>query len=129
MYDLIVVNVGLAARVVALVFAAMFVIRYSRRAWRSLPEGRHLMGFSVIVLCFNLLGVVNSITAWLDADSVGGHFRPAGDYPGRDEITVLLYAAVAYFMWERNRLLTRAYDDDDDDEVAGGDVDDEVGAR
>lgn len=128
MYDLIVVDLGLACRVIALLFAGTFVIRYNRRNWRSLPEGRHLMGFSLVVVAFNVLGVINSITAWLDADSVGGQFRPAGDYLGRDEITVLLYAAVAYFMYRQTRLLDDAFKDQSG-RVTGGDVDDEVGAR
>lgn len=94
-------------RVAATILAIVFVARYSRDNWRSTPEGRHLMHFSTIVAGFGVLANTNAGIAWLDDTPTPGHLD--GDYPGRYLIIGAFYGLVAWSMWERNRLLTRAH--------------------
>lgn len=93
-------------RTAAMIFALSFVIRYWHLPWRSTPEGRHLMSFSAVVACTLAVATANQLVAYLD--NVPAAPRDDGAYPGRIEISVILYIWIAFEMWRRNRLLTRA---------------------
>lgn len=101
---------GLILRLVTLFYATMFIIRYARLRWRTLPEGRHLMGFSVVLAAFMLWSVVNTVMAWVDPTPPT--VNPDGHWPGRDEVAVILFGFTAYYMYERNRLLKPEYRED-----------------
>ena len=91
-------------RAVALVLAVVFTVRYSKRPWKQTAEGHHLMAFTIIVAAFLAYASVNNLVAYIDPT------QPVADgpYHGRQVIGVLLYAAVAWELWQRNRLLTLA---------------------
>lgn len=123
--------INFVLRLLTLIFTLVFVIRYARRPWRTLPEGRHLMGFSCVVLAFMVISVFNNIMAWLDP-----HAEPDssdGAYPGRQLIIMVLYAFTAWFMYKRNTLLVpeekarqvqQDVDDSHDDRMTGATRDD-----
>lgn len=91
-------------RITTLLLSLIFVFRYARRPWRDYDEGEHIMVFTLIVAAFMIFATVNNITAYLDPAS-----PPVdGDYPGRTLIGLLLYLAITFELWERNRLLTSA---------------------
>lgn len=94
---------GLMLRVLTLVFTSIFIIRYVQRPWRTLPEGRHLMGFSCVVWAFMLWSVVNTFMAWVD--DTPPEVRPDGDWPGRELVAVILFGFTAWYMYKRNTLL------------------------
>lgn len=103
-----IIAVGL--RTAAMLFAAGFVLRYWHMPWRATREGRHLMSFSAVVAITLAVATANQVIAALD--DVPAPPRDDGAYPGRIEIAVVLYAWIAFEMWRRNRLLTRAQRDD-----------------
>jgi len=95
--------VGMVFRFLTFLFAATFIVRYSRRPWRSLPEGRHLMGFTCLVAAFMLWSLVNNIAAWLDPQPPT--IRPDGKWPGRELVACVLFGFTAWYMYKRNTLL------------------------
>lgn len=99
-------DLAIVLRTIGLVCSVAFVIRYSRMPWRSTREGRHLMSFSGTVAAFLAYATINNVAAALDDYVPPGHVD--GDYPGRLALAVILYGAVAFEMWRRNRLLTLA---------------------
>lgn len=92
-------------RSVALALAIGFAVRYSRPAgrWRQTPEGRHIMAFTVLVAVFLAYATLNHVMAL-----IGGTWELKSYYPGQHLVGAGLYMAVAWKLWERNILLTRA---------------------
>lgn len=128
--------VGIILRGITLFYSATFVIRYSRRNWKALPEGRHLMGFSVVIMLFMILSFINNLAAYLD--KIPPSVRPDGNYPGRDLISLVLFSGITWFMYRQNKLLLP--DDGhenpehpqvqkDKDDLAGAARDDEVDTK
>jgi len=74
--------------------ATVFCILYASIApwWRS-PEGVHLFGFTATIAA--LLDLSAAVRLW-------------GLFPGILAVSLILYAAVAVFMWQRLWLLIRA---------------------
>jgi amino acid transporter len=94
---------GFIMRMLTMIFAGVFVVRYSRRRWRTLPEGRHLMGFSLVVFLFMVWSTVNTYMAW--SDEHPPQVNPDGDWYGREEVAVILFGFTAFYMYQRNKLL------------------------
>lgn len=92
-------------RSLGMVFAVAFLLRYLRLNWQATPEGRHLIGFTLIVALFLGYATANNIAMWLDPASSRGI---RGNWPGRSEVGAVLYGLVAWFLFQRNRLLTLA---------------------
>ena len=103
----------IALRTIGMILAIVFAARYSRDQWRSTPEGRHLMWFSLIVAGFLAYATANNIAAWVDDYVPPGIVD--GNYPGRLELGAIFYGWMAWAMWQRNRLLTRAHRQRDHD--------------
>lgn len=128
--------IGLLLRLVTLVFTTIFIVRYSRRPWRTLPEGRHLMGFSCVVWAFMLFSVVNNFAAWMDPTPPT--VRPDGYWPGRELTAVILFGFTAWYMYKRNALLVpqeklreeeQRENDLHDNRLTGADRDDVVDTK
>lgn len=90
----------LGPEVMATIFVAIgaalawaFVVLYSRIEWRSTHEGRHIMGFTLMVAIILTLAV---------------EVRIFGPYPGLQIVAVLLYGWLVYLLASRVRLLLRA---------------------
>ena len=96
----------IAFRTVGMILAWVFVARYARYSWRASEEGRHLMGFSTVVALFLTYATANNVASWIDPDTTPANID--GDWPGRVLVGIVLYAGTAWFMWQRNRLLTNA---------------------
>lgn len=75
------------------VLAWAFVLLYRRVDWRATGEGRHIMGFTLMVAIILSLAV---------------EVRVFGPYPGLQIVAMLLYGWLVYLLWSRVRLLWRA---------------------
>lgn len=84
---------GLVLRIGCCVLAWAFVWRFSRVNWQGSYEGRHMMGFTLIVAIF--MTFATSVTLF-------------GKYPGVDVVAVALYGWLAWLLWERHRLFSLA---------------------
>lgn len=70
-----------------------FVVLYRRVEWRATAEGRHIMGFTLMVAIILSLAV---------------EVRIFGPYPGLQIVAMLLYGWLVYLLGSRVRLLWRA---------------------
>lgn len=103
-----VIEVAIMGRTSALALAVIFILRYAVRPWRQTHEGEHVMTLTFIIAGFMAYATVNNVMTYLDPAT-----PPVdGDYPGRAMIGLILYAAVAWELWERNHLLTLADHED-----------------
>jgi hypothetical protein len=87
---------GVVLRGAGALLAWAFVIRYARYArgvWTETDEGRHLMGFTLIVAIFMTLAVTT---------------RFFGPFPGLDIIAIVLFLLLDALLVQRNLLLLRA---------------------
>lgn len=75
------------------VFAWSFVILYRRYDWRATDEGRHIMGFTLMV----------AITLTLSLE-----VRLFGPFPFAPFVAVGLYGWIVWLLFSRLRLLVRA---------------------
>jgi hypothetical protein len=71
-----------------------FVILYWRYDWRATNEGRHIMGFTLMV------GIILTLAV---------EVRIFGPYPGLQIVAMLLYGWLVYLLASRVRLLIRAH--------------------
>ena len=86
-------SLAIALLVLGAVQAWAFVFRYSRENWRKYAEGRHIMGFTLMVAIILSLAV---------------EVRIFGPYPGLQIVAMLLYGWLVYLLGSRVRLLWRA---------------------
>jgi drug/metabolite transporter (DMT)-like permease len=70
-----------------------FVVLYLRVEWRATHEGRHIMGFTLMVAIILSLAV---------------EVRIFGPYEGLQVVAMLLYGWLVYLLGSRVRLLIRA---------------------
>lgn len=70
-----------------------FVVLYWPYGWRATNEGRHIMGFTLMVAIILSLAV---------------EVRIFGPYPGLQIVAMLLYGWLVYLLGSRVRLLWRA---------------------
>lgn len=70
-----------------------FVALYRRYDWRATDEGRHVMGFTLMVAIILSLAV---------------EVRVFGPYPGLQIVAMLMYGWLVYLLASRVRLLLRA---------------------
>lgn len=81
---------GIALRIACAALAWLFVVRYATLRWDRTEEGRHLMGFTLIVAIFMTLASVVVVF---------------GQIPYIRQIAVLLYTWLLYLLVMRNYLL------------------------
>ena len=87
-------------KVSAFILGATFCWRYSRRNWRSSPEGWHLMSFTALVATFMLFTALGDYLEWSDPNIIHD-----GDYAARPYVEIVLYSAINYLLLKRNELL------------------------
>lgn len=75
------------------VMAWVFLFRYVGRNWRATPEGRHMMGLTLIIAVFL---------------SLATEFRTFGPWVGAPVVALVLYAVLAFLMFQQNVLLWKA---------------------
>jgi L-asparagine transporter-like permease len=86
-------NVATALVAIGALLAWWFVLMYRRVKWRKYREGRHLMGFTLMV------AIILSLAAVV---------RVFGPYPGMQYVAVVLYAWLVYLLAARIWLQRRA---------------------
>ena len=87
-------------KVSGFVLGVTFCWRYSRRNWRSSPEGWHLMSFTALIATFMLFAALGEYLEWADPN-----ITHDGDYAARPYVGIVLYSAINYLLLKRNELL------------------------
>lgn len=82
------------------ILGAVFCIRYSKRPWRSTPEGWHLMSFTALIATFMLFAAIGDFLVWADPMVIRD-----GDYGARRYVGIVLYTAINFLLFKRNELL------------------------
>lgn len=87
-------------KVSGFVLGVIFCWRYSKRSWRSTPEGWHLMSFTALISAFMFFAALGDYLEWADPN-----INHDGDYSARPYVGIVLYSAINYLLYKRNELL------------------------